>query len=56
MMLPLEERVRLAGVSFDFGVHNTQHNIETLTLGDFGPADLVPEPENPHDPHAIRVV
>lgn len=52
----LPDRMKLAGVIFDYGVHSTQGNIETLTLGDFGPADLVQEPDNPHDPCAIRVV
>ena len=52
----LPRRIKLAGVSFDVGEHSTQQNIEVLTLGDFEPANLVSEPENPYDPDAIRVV
>ncbi len=52
----LPRRIKLAGVSFDVGEHNTQQNIEVLTIGDFEPAELVLEPENPYDRNAIRVV
>ena len=50
------KRLSLTGVSFNKGGQNTQHNIEFLTLDDFGPADLLLEPENPYDQNAIRVV
>ncbi len=37
---PFPERIRLAGVSFDHGVHSTQGNIETLTAWKFRPCRL----------------
>ena len=43
--------IRLAGVTF----RDAQKNIKTFGCEDIGSYALVREPENPHDPNAIRV-
>ena len=44
-------QARLAGVTFD----NCQANIHQWGCSDIGTYALVREPENPHDPNAVRV-
>ena len=42
---------KLAGVSFD----DAQENIKKWGLAEIGSFALVREPDNPHDPNAVRV-
>jgi hypothetical protein len=43
--------IKLAGVTF----RDAQNNIRTFGCKDIGSYALVREPDNPHDPNAIRV-
>jgi len=43
--------IKVKGVTFK----NAQRNIRTFGCGDFDSYTLVREPDNPHDPNAIRV-
>ena len=43
--------IKLAGVTID----DAQENIKTFGCEDIGSFALVREPDNPHDPNAIRV-
>ena len=46
-----QKTIKLAGVTF----RDAQNNIRTFGCKDIGSYALVREPDNPHDPNAIRV-